>query len=124
VDDTTPIMPTHIEGTVAAITEMHAQHRREASAYQRIIDKLTALLGRPAFVGVITVAIALTSRTAKTSWCVRVRSRTPQPHGRRPLRHHHHPPFALALPHGRPRRPRRVTPALRYLKPSPGLFTL
>jgi hypothetical protein len=47
-------MPTHIEDTVAAITEMHAQHRREASAYQRIIDKLTALLGRSAFVGVIT----------------------------------------------------------------------
>ena len=59
MDDITPIMPTHIEDTVAAITEMHAQHRREASAYQRIIDKLTAFLGRPAFVGVITIAIAL-----------------------------------------------------------------
>jgi uncharacterized membrane protein len=59
VDDITPIMPTHIEDTVAAITEMHAQHRREASAYQRIIDKLTTFLGRPAFVGVITIAIAL-----------------------------------------------------------------
>jgi uncharacterized membrane protein len=55
----TPILPAHIEDTVRSIAELHVQHYRETSLYQRIIDGLTAQVGRPAFVGVITSVIAL-----------------------------------------------------------------
>jgi hypothetical protein len=31
----TPILPAHIEDTVRSIAELHVQHYREASLYQR-----------------------------------------------------------------------------------------
>jgi uncharacterized membrane protein len=55
----TPILPAHIEETVRSIAELHVQHYREATLYQRIIDGITAQVGRPGFVGVVTVVIAL-----------------------------------------------------------------
>ncbi len=55
----TPILPAHIEDTVRSIAELHVQHYREASLYQRIIDGLTAQVGRPGFVGVVTAVIVL-----------------------------------------------------------------
>jgi len=55
----TPILPAHIEDTVRSIAELHVQHYRETSLYQRIIDGVTAQVGRPAFVGVVTAVIVL-----------------------------------------------------------------
>ncbi len=55
----TPILPAHIEDTVRSIAELHVQHYRDASLYQRIIDGITAQVGRPGFVGVVTAVIAL-----------------------------------------------------------------
>lgn len=55
----TPILPAHIEDTVRAIAELHQQHYRDASAVQRAVERLTAQVGRPEFVGLVTLFIGL-----------------------------------------------------------------
>ncbi len=52
-----PILPAHIEDTVRSIAELHAEHDRQASLYQRSIDRLIEQLGRPAAAGFIAVVI-------------------------------------------------------------------
>ncbi len=54
----TPILPAHIEDTVRSIAELHADHDRQASLYQRTIERLIERLGRPASAGVIAVIMA------------------------------------------------------------------
>lgn len=49
----TPILPAHIEETVRSIAELHAEHDRQASFYQRSIARLIENLGRPAAIGII-----------------------------------------------------------------------
>ena len=55
----TPILPAHIEDTVRAIAELHAQHHRRATPVQRTVARLTSAAGRPRFVGLLTLAILL-----------------------------------------------------------------
>ena len=55
--DRTPILPAHIEDTVRSIAELHAQHDQETSALQRLVDRTTAWVGRPAFVGLLSLLI-------------------------------------------------------------------
>ena len=55
----TPILPAHIEATVRAIAELHAEHHRRATPVQRVVARLTSIVGRPRFVGLLTLAIAL-----------------------------------------------------------------
>ncbi len=55
----TPILPAHIEDTVRAIAELHHDHYREASAVQRAVERLTAQVGQPEFIGLVTLVIAL-----------------------------------------------------------------
>lgn len=57
--DSTPILPAHIESTVQAIAELHAQHHRQATPVQRAVERTTRLVGRPRFVGWMTGAILL-----------------------------------------------------------------
>ena len=57
-DEQTPILPAHIEDTVRSIAELHAEHHRNATLYQKTIDRLTASVGRPSFIGVVTIFIA------------------------------------------------------------------
>ena len=57
-----PILPAHIESTVQAIAQLHAEHHKTATPLQRIVDRLTSTIGRPAFVGGLTVVVLL--------WCV------------------------------------------------------
>jgi uncharacterized membrane protein len=52
-----PILPAHIEETVRAIAELHAQHHRRATPVQRVVDRSVKTLSRPGFVGVLTVII-------------------------------------------------------------------
>src|ERR1700730_17921583 len=37
------------------IARLHAEHHQNATALQRAVDRITALLGRPRFIGVLTV---------------------------------------------------------------------
>ena len=53
----TPILPAHIEDTVRAIAELHAEHHRRATPVQRAVARLTSIVGRPRFVGVLTLVI-------------------------------------------------------------------
>lgn len=55
-DDATPILPTHIEETIRSIARLHAEHHRNATRLQRIVDRLTAFVGRPRFIGILTLA--------------------------------------------------------------------
>lgn len=53
----TPILPAHIEETVQAIAKLHAEHYERATPVQRLIERVIAFLGRPAFAGVLTAVI-------------------------------------------------------------------
>ncbi len=55
----TPILPAHIEETVQAIARLHADHREQAGKLQRLVDTLTAWIGRPQFIAMLTSVIAL-----------------------------------------------------------------
>ncbi len=55
----TPILPAHIEETVQAIARLHADHYEQASPLQRAVDRMTALIGQPQFIGLLSAAVAL-----------------------------------------------------------------
>ena len=59
VDASTPILPAHIEDTIRSIAQLHAEHHQEATPLQRLIDRLTALAGRPSFISALTCVIVL-----------------------------------------------------------------
>ena len=50
-----PILPAHIDDTVRAIARLQADHHGEATASQRIVERLTARAGRPRFLVLLTV---------------------------------------------------------------------
>ena len=50
--------PDHIEETIRSIAELHSDHPENATPFQRSVDRMTALLSRPRFIGVITVIIS------------------------------------------------------------------
>ncbi len=53
----TPILPAHIEETIQAIAKLHSDHRQEAGALQRMVERLTAWIGRPPFIAAMTAVI-------------------------------------------------------------------
>ena len=53
----TPILPAHIDETVQAIARLHAEHYQQSTSLQRIVDRMTALVGRPSFVGLLTAVV-------------------------------------------------------------------
>ncbi len=54
----TPTPPEHVENTVSAISQAHAEHYRRVRPAQRTAAVAIAALGRPAFVGVLSVAVS------------------------------------------------------------------
>lgn len=52
-------LPPHIEGTIRAIAELHADHHLQASPIEHGIDAATALLGRPASLAVVSLIVGL-----------------------------------------------------------------
>src|SRR5580704_15939689 len=53
----TPNLPDHTEETIRSIAQLRAEHHENATALERALDHVTALLSRPWFVGVITVTV-------------------------------------------------------------------
>jgi uncharacterized membrane protein len=51
----TGALPDHINETVRAIARLRAEHREEATAFQRLIEKVTASAGSPRFVAVLSL---------------------------------------------------------------------
>src|SRR4029077_18783329 len=54
-----PPLPDHVESAVQAIAQLHAEHHREASATDHLIDRLTSLVGRPAFLALLPLFVAV-----------------------------------------------------------------
>lgn len=52
-------LPPHIEGSVQAIAQLHAEHHQQASAIERAIDRATATLARPASLGILSLIVCL-----------------------------------------------------------------
>lgn len=50
-----PSIPAHVESTAQAIAQLHAEHARQATPLQRVVERLTARAGRPAFVVGLTI---------------------------------------------------------------------
>ncbi len=50
----TPILPAHIEDTVQAIAKLHADHHSSAGTLQHLVERLTAWIGRPAFLALMS----------------------------------------------------------------------
>lgn len=53
----TPILPAHIEETIKSIARLHADHHQNATPLQRVVDRMTALVGRPYFIGVLSALV-------------------------------------------------------------------
>jgi uncharacterized membrane protein len=53
------LLPSHVEETVRAIEKLHADHHNEATPMERVADRATGLLGRPASLGFITALVIL-----------------------------------------------------------------
>src|SRR5437870_4472637 len=53
-----PLLPSHIEETIRLIARLHAEHHQSATPLQRAVDRMTALLGHPRFIGALTVIVA------------------------------------------------------------------
>ena len=53
-----PFLPAHIEETIRSIARLHAEHHQNATPLQRAIDRITALVGRPRFIGILTITAA------------------------------------------------------------------
>jgi uncharacterized membrane protein len=53
-----PLLPAHIEETIRSIARLHARHHQNATPIQRVVDRTTDLLGRPRFMGILTVIAA------------------------------------------------------------------
>lgn len=52
-----PIVPLHIEETIRSLARLHAEHHQSATPLERAVDRMTALLGRPRFIGALTVIV-------------------------------------------------------------------
>lgn len=52
-----PILPAHLEETIGSITRLHAEHHQNATLLQRAVNRMTALLGRTGFIGILTVIV-------------------------------------------------------------------
>ncbi len=59
MEDLTPILPAHIEDTIRSIARLHAEHHQAATPVQRVVDRVTGFVGRPRFIGALTVATTI-----------------------------------------------------------------
>ncbi len=52
-----PLLPAHVEDTVQALVQLHAEHDKRATPFQRAVDRLTARAARPRSLVLITVGV-------------------------------------------------------------------
>ncbi|MGA2792784.1 MAG: DUF1003 domain-containing protein [Roseiarcus sp.] len=51
------IPPGHIEETIRSVARLRAEHHENATPLQRAVDRVTDVLGRPLFIGMITLIV-------------------------------------------------------------------
>lgn len=49
----------HVEETVQSIAHLHAEHYKRSTPIERRVDRATGLLGRPAFLSILTAVIVV-----------------------------------------------------------------
>jgi uncharacterized membrane protein len=54
-----PLLPAHIEATIRSIAQLHAEHHQNATPLQRAVARIITFVGRPQFLGVLTVIVAI-----------------------------------------------------------------
>jgi hypothetical protein len=54
-DATPSILAVHIEETIQSIAGLNAEHHANGAHHQRVVDRITSLLGRAGFIAVLTV---------------------------------------------------------------------
>ena len=52
-----PTLPPHIENTVQTIATVHAEHYQQIAILQRIMGRVTATIGRPAFAVFLAILV-------------------------------------------------------------------
>jgi len=57
-DASSPGLPSHIEEIIQTLARLHADHHSNATRVERTMARLTAGLGRPAFIGALTIVVA------------------------------------------------------------------
>ena len=99
-----PLLPAHIDETIRSIARLHAEHHQNATPLQRAVDRITGLLGRPRFIGVLTVIAAgwISLNLLSRAWLSPYRSASLLRAGRRGL---------AGVAHDFPPLPRRETGA-------------
>jgi uncharacterized membrane protein len=55
----TPILPAHIQDTVRAIAQLHADHYNQNTSLQRLVDRVTAFVARPNFAVLLTAILGI-----------------------------------------------------------------
>jgi uncharacterized membrane protein len=56
-DAAPPNLPAHIEDSIRSIAQHHAEYHEKATPLQRAVERVTDLLGRPMFIGVLTLVV-------------------------------------------------------------------
>jgi uncharacterized membrane protein len=57
LNEAPPAAPDHIDETILAIAKLRAEHRDKATSLQRKVDGMVKLLGRPQFIGLVSLVI-------------------------------------------------------------------
>jgi uncharacterized membrane protein len=76
-DDASPALPAHIEATVQAIARLRTQHENRATPVERLLERLTAAIGRPAFLMWLVLIVVVW--TLGNAWAARVGYPAPDP---------------------------------------------
>jgi uncharacterized membrane protein len=59
VADSEKELPAHVEEAIKTVADFHAQHRREATKAERLVEQAVRLASRPQFLFLLTAGIAL-----------------------------------------------------------------
>ena len=57
LDALASVLPIHSEEAIQSIARLHAEHRANATRHQLVVERITSLLGRPVFIGVLTIVV-------------------------------------------------------------------
>ena len=53
-----PSLPLDMQQAIQVIARLHAAHHRRATALQRLVDRMTAIVAHPWFIGAVTFTVA------------------------------------------------------------------
>ncbi len=58
-DSPEPSFPDHVDEAVRSVTQLHSDHHGRATTPQRVVNRMTALMGRPWFITVVGLSVAV-----------------------------------------------------------------